>query len=255
MKKNMLADLTWQELGEMKREDCIVLIPLGSTEQQGPHLPLGVDTYVAERVAMNVAQKTGALMAPTITIGYSAWFMEYPGTITLRMETLIQLIREYCESLISHGFKKFVFITGHGGNSTAIDLLSREWKLRFDLTLVLVEIWKIANAFGKKCDLLKEKVFKHGGEIMTSMMMAIAPDLVDMKRARIEYLKSRRPAFVIKSTMGSAEFEGIEINLYEKAKGCTETGIMGDPMGASPETGRWLFNEIESYLERMIRNL
>jgi creatinine amidohydrolase len=255
MKKNVLANLTWQELDEMKREDCIVLIPLGSTEQQGSHLPLGVDTYVAERVAMNVAEKTGALVTPTITVGYSAWFMEFPGTITLKMETLTQLIREYCESLILHGFRKFVFITGHGGNTTAIDLLAREWKLHFDLVLSMVEIWKIANALARKCETLKEKAFKHGGEIMTSMMMAIDPDLVDMKRARVEYLKSSRPAFVTKSTLGGVEFEGIEINLYEKAKSCTTTGIMGDPMGASSETGRWLLNEIELYLERMIRNL
>ena len=90
---------------------------------------------------------------------------------------------------------------------------------------------------------------------MTSMMMAIDPDLVDMKRARVEYLKSSRPAFLIKSTLGGAEFEGIEVNLYEKARKCTETGIMGDPMGSSSETGRWLLKEIESYLERMIRSL
>ncbi|RLB05224.1 MAG: hypothetical protein DRG50_07650 [Deltaproteobacteria bacterium] len=254
MIKNVLANFNWQQISEMEREGRIVLIPLGSTEQQGSHLPLGVDTYVAEKVATDVALKTRALAAPIIPFGYSAWFMEYPGTITLKMETLIQLIRDYCESLITHGFRKFIFINGHRGNSPAIDVVARELKLHYDLTLAMVEIWAVANKLAKRCKFLQEKDFKHGGEIMTSIMMAIDPELVDMKRARAEYLKSPKPSFVIKSTLGSAEFEGVPVNLYEKARRCTATGIMGDPMAANPQAGQWLLDEIESFIERMIRD-
>jgi len=254
VKKNVLESCSWQEISEMEREDRVVLIPLGSTEQQGFHLPLGVDTYVAEKIAVDAAQKTGALVAPIIPFGYSAWFMEYPGTITLKMETLIQLIREYCESLITHGFRKFIFINGHRGNSPAIDVIAREFKLHYDLTLAMVEVWAVANALAKRCESLQEKVFKHGGEVMTSIMMAIDPDLVDMKRAKTEYLKSTKHPFEIKSTLGPAEFQGIPVNFYEKARRCTATGTMGDPMAANPETGKWLLSEIESFLERMIKN-
>jgi len=252
--KNFLSQCTWEEIGEIKRENQIVLIPLGSNEQQGAHLPLGLDTFVAERVAFDVAQRTGALVAPTIPLGYSQWFMEYPGTLSLRMETLIQLMRDYGESLMAHGFRKFFFINGHSGNSPAVDVLAREWKLRFDLTLAMIEIWKIANALAKKCEHLQEKFFKHGGEVMTSIAMAINSEWVEMSRAKPEYLKSSNPDIEIKSTLGAAEFEGIEMSFYEKAKRCTETGIMGNPMAANLEAGKWLLREIESYVERLIRN-
>jgi creatinine amidohydrolase len=252
--KNVLSHCTWGEISEIKREDQIVLILLGSNEQQGAHLALGLDTFVAERVALHVAQRTGALVAPTIPLGYSQWFMEYPGTLSLSMETLIQLIREYGESLMVHGFRRFLFINGHSGNSPAVDILAREWKLRFDLTLAMVEIWKIANALAKKCEHLQEKFFKHGGEVMTSIAMEINPELVEMSRAKPEYLKSSNPGIEIKSTLGVAEFDGIEVSFYEKAKRCTETGIMGNPMAANLEAGKWLLREIESYVERLIRN-
>lgn len=255
MKKNILENCSWQEVSEMKREDRIVLIPLGSTEQQGAHLPLAVDTYVAVKVAKDVSQKTGALVSPALTVGYSGWFMEYPGTITFSFETFIQMMREYCESLITHGFKKLVFINGHGGNSPAIDLVGRELKMRFDLTVATIEIWPAVNSLAKKCEFLKEKSFTHGGEAMTSILMAIDPEIVDMKRARVEYLKSTKPPFEIKGTLGPAEFEGIPIKFYEKAMRLTVSGIMGDPTAASPEAGKWLLNELVSFVERIIHKL
>lgn len=252
--KILLSQFTWEEIREMKREDQIVLVPLGSNEQQGAHLPLGLDTFVAEAVSLRVAQRTGALVAPALPLGYSQWFMEYPGTLSLRMETLIQVIREYGESLMAHGFRKFLFVNGHSGNSPAVDILAREWKLRFDPTVAMVEIWKIANVLAKNCEHLQEKYFRHGGEVMTSIALAINPDWVEMSRAKPEYLKSSHPNIKIKSTLGPAEFEGIEMSFYEKAKQCTETGIMGNPMGANVEAGKWLLSEIESYVERLVRN-
>jgi creatinine amidohydrolase len=254
-KGNTLASYSWQDISEMNREDQVVLIPLGSIENQGAHLPLGVDSYAAEKIAVDVGQKTGALVAPVITVGYSAWFMEFPGTMTFQMETFIQMIKEYCESLMSHGFRKFVFINCHQGNSPAIDIIGREWKLRYELTIAMVAVWKIAHALARRCDLSQEKAFTHGGEIMTSIMMAIDPGLVNMNRAIEEYLKSPNPHFKRKTSAGLAEFEGIEISLYEKARACSTSGTMGNPMTANPELGRWMINEIESYVIRMLQAL
>jgi len=255
MRKNALAGYSWQEISEMNKKDRVVLIPLGSVENQGAHLPLGVDTYAAEKIAMDVAQKTGALVVPALAVGYSAWFMEYPGTMTLQMETLIRIVKEYCESLMSHGFKKFVFINGHQGNSPAIDIIGREWKLRHDLEIAMVPLWQVANVLARRCDLSQEKAFKHGGEIMTSIMMAIAPELVSMDRAKAEYLKSPNPNFKRKTSAGVVEFEGIEVSVYEKARLCSPTGIMGNPMTASPEIGKWMITEIEAYVVKMIQAL
>ena len=120
--------------------------------------------------------------------------------------------------------------------------------------IAMVEIWKIANSLAKDIPGLKENVFKHAGELMTSVMLYLHPDTVDMKRAKVEYLKSSNPHFTVKSTLGPAEFKGVEITLYDKAKSLTESGIMGDPLSATPEKGKIIVNAITSYLVEMVNN-
>jgi len=238
----------------MERENKIILIPLGSTEQEGIHLPVGVDTYVAEAMANEVAKETGSLVGPTLPVGYSEWFLEFPGTISLKIETLTQVLREYLSSLIHHGFKKFIFVNGHRGNSPAVDVASREFTMSHDVQIAMVEIWKIANSLAKDIPELKENVFKHAGELMTSVMLYLHPDKVDMKKAKVEYVKSNKPHFTVKSTLGPAEFKGVEITLYDKAKSLTESGIMGDPLSATAEKGKIIVNAITSYLVEMVKN-
>ena len=254
MKRYQFADNSWAEVHEMNKENTIILIPLGSTEQEGTHLPLGVDTYVAEMLAQRVAKETGSLVGPVLPVGYSEWFCEFPGTISIKIETLIQILREYISSLIRHGFKKFIFINGHGGNSPAIDVVSREFIMNHEVHIAMVEIWKIANSLAKDIPMLKENVFKHAGELMTSVMLYIHPNTVNMKKAKVEYLKSYKHPFKVKSTLGPAEFKGVDITLYDKAKSLTESGIMGDPLSATAEKGKIIVNAITSYLADLVKN-
>jgi len=254
MERYQLAAYSWADIHEMERGDKIILIPLGSTEQEGIHLPIGVDTYVAEAIAQAVAKETDCLVGPTLPVGYSEWFLEFPGTISLKIETFTQVLREYISSLIHHGFKKFIFVNGHGGNSSAVDVVSKEFIMSHDVQIAMVEIWKIANSLAKDIPKLKENTFKHAGELMTSVMLYLHPDKVDMKRAKAEYVKSKKPHFTAKSTLGPAEFKGVEIRLYEKAKSLTESGIMGNPLPASAEKGEMIFNKIKSYLVEMVKS-
>ena len=89
---------------------------------------------------------------------------------------------------------------------------------------------------------------------MTSVMLYLHPDTVNMKKAKIEYVTSNKPHFTVKSTLGPAEFKGVEITLYGKAKSLTESGIMGDPLSATAEKGKIIFTTITSYLVYMVKN-
>jgi len=254
MKRHQFSAYSWQEVGEMDRGNTAVLIPLGSTEQEGTHLPLGVDTFVAESLANEVAKETGTLVGPVLPLGYSEWFMEFSGTISLKLETLTQVLREYTSCLIHHGFRKFIFINGHAGNSTAVDVVAREYTMSQSARISMVEIWKIANLMAKDIPDLKENAFKHAGEIMTSVMLYLHPAMVTMERARVEYVKSGQGPFKAKSSLGLADFKGMEIKVYEKAKALTESGIMGDPMAATAQKGELIFNALKSYLIEMAAN-
>ena len=252
MERYQLAAYSWEEVSEMDRKNKTILIPLGSTEQEGTHLPLGVDTYVAEALANEVAAATGALVGPTLPVGYSEWFLEFAGTTSLKMETFTQVVREYCHSLIQHGFKKFIFVNGHGGNAPGVDVVARELKLENDVEVAMVEIWKIANSLAKDIPGLKEKAFKHAGEIMTSVMLYLHPDMVSMDRARVEYVHGGQGPFKAKTSLGPAEFRGMEIKVYEKAKKLTESGIMGDPLSATAKKGEAVYKVMKSYLIEMV---
>jgi creatinine amidohydrolase len=252
MKRHEFSAYSWQEVGEMDGEKTTILIPLGSTEQEGTHLPLGVDTYVAESLAHEVAKETDALVGPSLPLGYSEWFMEFSGTISLKLETLTQVLREYASCLIHHGFRKFIFINGHAGNSTAVDLVARECTMSQSARIAMVEIWKIANSLANEIPDLKEKAFKHAGEIMTSLILYLHPDMVTMDRAKVEYLQSGQGPFKATSTLGPAEFKGAEIRLYDRAKNLTDSGIMGDPLAATAQKGEVIFNHLKSYLIDMV---
>jgi len=135
-----------------------------------------------------------------------------------------------------------------------VDVVSREFTMSHDVQIAMLEIWKIANSLAKDIPKLKENVFKHAGELMTSVMLYLHPDTVDMKKAKVEYIKSNKPHFTVKSTLGPAEFKGVEITLYDKAKSLTESGIMGDPLSATVEKGKIIVNTITSYLIEMVKN-
>lgn len=257
MKKHQLAACSWEEISEMDTGKTVILIPLGSIEQEGTHLPLGVDTYVAEALANEAAKESHALSGPPLPIGYSEWFFEFAGVLSVKMETVLNYLREYCESLISHGFRKIIFVNGHAGNSPAVDVVARELLRKHDdVRIAMAGVWQIADAFAKNSSVLHEKKFTHAGEVMTSVMLYLQPENVDMARAKAEYVKSPSPPFVSKSSLGPAEFKGIGgISLYDKTKKLTESGIMGDPMAASAEKGEVLFKQIKSYIADMAKNL
>ncbi|MFC1803912.1 creatininase family protein, partial [Thermoproteota archaeon] len=113
MKKYWLQEMSWPEVDEALTHTNIALVPVGSTEQHGLHMPLGVDTYIPMMLAEEVAKKTEVVLTPPLWFADCPHHMGFTGTITLRSETLIELVYDICMSLIKHGFKKILLLNGH----------------------------------------------------------------------------------------------------------------------------------------------
>lgn len=237
---NQLENMTWIDVRDKVKDRDTILVPIGSVEVEGPHLPLGVDSIVAGHVANAVAAQTGLVVAPLIPASYSEWHKRFPGTITIKMETMLEVLRQYCHCLIACGFKRFLFINTHVGNDTPIFVLGTELRDQTGILVGMVNLWQMANEAAKNMP-LDEKVFLHAGEIMTSVMLAIRPDLVDMQKAVAEYVQSGSDALTQKGSY-SAVHKNHTYFMYRFSDESTSSGTMGDPSKASAEKGRLIID-------------
>ena len=120
-----ISQMNWMQVEHYLQQDDRAIVPLGSTEQHS-YLSLSVDSILSERVALDAAEPLGVPVFPVVAYGLTPYFQAYPGTVTLRMETYIRLIRDILDSLHHSGFRRILFVNGHGGNSPA-DAYATEW--------------------------------------------------------------------------------------------------------------------------------
>jgi creatinine amidohydrolase len=184
-KRNWL-DMTWQDIAGADTVRWIAVLPLAAVEQHGPHLPLGVDSYIAEAYLALVGKILPAdlpvTFLPVQRVGISAEHLSYPGTLTLSATTAIAAWTELGESLARAGVRKLVLVTSHGGNVAAMELVARDLRTRLGMLAVTVGWHRFGypdGAFAAE----EKKHGIHGGDIETSLMLAAMPDTVRMNEA------------------------------------------------------------------------
>jgi len=180
-------EMTWQDLAGASTAGWIAVLPLAAVEQHGPHLPLGVDTFVAEaylwRARDNLPPDLPVTFLPVQRIGVSAEHLSYPGTLTFSAATAIAAWTELGESVARAGIRKLVLVTSHGGNVAAMELVARDLRARFGMLTVTVG-W---HRFGYPDGVFSSEEKKHGihgGDVETSLMLAAMPEAVRMEEAR-----------------------------------------------------------------------
>jgi creatinine amidohydrolase len=184
-KRNWM-DMTWRDVAGADTSRWIAVLPLAAVEQHGPHLPLGVDTYIAEaylaRAEKLVPADLPVSFLPVQRIGISAEHLAYPGTLTFASSTAIAAWIELGESLARAGLRKLVLITSHGGNVAAMEIVARELRTRLDMLAVTVGWHRFGYPDGAFSGEEKRHGI-HGGDIETSLMLAAKPDTVRMAEA------------------------------------------------------------------------
>jgi creatinine amidohydrolase len=181
-------EMTWADIaaaGEAVRR-WIAVLPLAAVEQHGPHLPLGVDAYIAEaylaRVRKILPEALPATFLPVQRVGVSAEHLGYPGTLTLSAATAIKAWTEIGESLARAGLRKLLLVTSHGGNVAAMELVARDLRTRLGVLAVTVGWHRFGYPEGTFSNEERRHGI-HGGDIETSLMLAAMPDAVRAERA------------------------------------------------------------------------
>ena len=223
---------TWPEVEAYLKDSTGIVVPIGSTEQHGPTGLIGTDAICAEVVARGVGQSTGALVGPTLAVGMAQHHMGFAGTITYRPRTLIRMVEEYVTALARHGFRRFFFINGHGGNIATLgaafsEIYANQASLHGDnapdLRCALKNWWMAPAVKSLAAELYGDKEGSHATPSELSLAYYAYPEAV--KDAPLPPIPKERPAFA-----GAADFR----RRYPD-------GRMGsDPADASPEHGKRL---------------
>ena len=244
MSEHLLERLTWPEVDARIREGVdAMLIPIGTTEQHGHHMPLDTDCFIARSLSVRAAELgdeegVSILVAPTLNMTLSWYHMQFPGSIRLSTTTFFQVFREVCDSLERHGFDNLVAVNGHGGNAAALTVAVNHY---FELTgrrVFLVQWWDLA------ADALAEVEgpMIHAEEAETSLAMALGQ--------RVELDRATSDAWDRGQAVKDAGFQWTSFGQYgmrhagpkvvvpmDMLRDITESGIVGDATRASVETG------------------
>ena len=223
-----LSESTWPEVRDLDTD--LALVPVGSTEQHGPHAPLGTDMLTAEAAAVAGAEayrdETGldVPIAPTIPVGIAAEHHAFDGTLWVSPDTFRAYVRETVASLAHHGFDRVVIINGHGGNTDALGELTGEISRHDDS-------YAVAFTWFESVD--SEVPMGHGGPRETAVIRQIRPELI-------------REAEIEAASNGASDHWGewvAGVNLAHDSAEFTENGVVGDPADGSAELGAALVDQ------------
>jgi len=237
-----LDELTMLEAEEAVKKGRIIILPVGSVEEHGGHLPLCTDSLQPENIAVEVARKAGCLVAPSIRYGVCTETRYFPGTISVGFDSLYNIVRDVLDELVRQGFKRLIVLSGHAGSlhmaalklaaRDVLDKYTEESKSRALRIVVLCDYDFAYELRGKQFDLRDG----HGGEIETSRILAIRPDLV---KGRTEKNFSEMPKFEIVAS----------------SKDYWPNGIQGDPSRASVRKGRIVNKYIIGKMLALVKEL
>ncbi len=228
-----LAEATWTDVDALETD--LALVPVGSTEQHGPHAPLGTDTLNAEAVAAAGADAYPGevAVAPAVSVGVAEEHREFPGTMWVSPETFRSYVREAAASLAHHGFDRIVFVNGHGGNDGALREVAAG--LSRDGTAYAV-------AFTWFDAVETDLPMGHGGARETALVRATDPDLV--REDRVEAARE-----------GASDRWGewvAGVNLAHDSSEFTGNGVVGDPGQGTAEEGRMLLEGAADALAELL---
>ncbi len=241
----LLSDLTWKEAKAVFEEGVTVVVPTGSNEQHGPHMPVNCDSFYVTKVTDMVVQRLKSEMliykTPTIWTGYSPHHREFPGTITINLPTFLSLIYDVCESLVRHNVRRIFLINGHGGNEVPLRAVASQIGNELDHSPIVLNYWDVIN--NEWNSYIKDLPgVGHAGEVETSFRKYLAPETI-----REDELE--RAEFVTEDP------HPLTVDSYEFRRFCevNQKGYTGNPKWGTREKGEKMINRIVDLLSNVIR--
>ena len=245
-------ELSVPDVEALDRDRTVMVLPLGSVEQHGRHMPLGTDTILAGSVVEAAAERLSGriVMLPSPWYGLSAHHMHFEGTLTLQATTLMALVEDIVASLVAHRFRRLLIVNGHGGNNGVLDVLASTLGHRFHgsariACLTYFQLARNAIAALRQSD---TGGMGHACEFETAMMQHVRADLVDAAAAITAY-PDPGSSYLTTDLLGSSP-----VGTYHDFFDLSASGTFGDPALASPEKGAQFHAAVVDELVKFIED-
>jgi creatinine amidohydrolase len=240
---------TWPELGEVVKKQPVVVLPIGSVEDHGLHLPLDTDNFMISSICEAAAQRAGGdmLLMPLIPFGFESHHMDFPGTIDIKTEHLLNFVLDVTKSVARHGFKRLLIADGHGSNMPILDLVARRTNVETDC-LCGTFIWP--SLVAKEITQIRESGrggMAHACELETSVYL-------HLDKKRVQFEKAKKEIGMPKSEFIWMDIlEGSPVLLMDQWSRFSDSATSGDPTLATEEKGKIVFEAVVDAFVRLIR--
>src|SRR5262245_36499282 len=228
------SELTQPEIAAQFKKNPLVILPAGSVEQHGPHLPTGTDTLAANVIAGGVAELMDGLVLPATPLGVTPMHMPFEGTITLTPDTYMHVVIETCVSTAKHGAKYLMLMNWHEGNIPSLAIAAEALHREHGMSVLTVQACYVAEElYGHSCNGLT-----HGGEIEALAVLASRPDLVHLDR--IDYSSDHSHGHKMDKLRRTRSYQPVLTDIRSIAP----TGWFGSPQHATADKGQRMLTDI-----------
>lgn len=243
-------ELTWPQIKEAVAQEKVAVLPIGSIEQHGPHLPICTDSTICWEICQRALQQASdvALLLPIVYYGYSPHHLDFPGSIAIQGNNFVNYLVDIATSLSRHGFKRILIVNGHGGNIPWAHAAALDITMSTNSICAMCSWWTLVTSTLQS---IRESDFpggmSHSCEAETSALLYLRPDLVQMEKAK-KHIPQEQTEFIQFDLAG----EGL-VAFLEPLSRFSETGVVGDPTLATPEKGKQILEKAAHRLAEFIR--
>ncbi len=250
----LMEEMTWEEIRKYFSKKDMVIFPIGSTEQQGPHLGVGFESILAGEVANSLGKEMETLVCPVFPVNFAEQMIDFPGTLSLPRDVLTDVIYHASRSMVENGACRFMFVNVHLGSLPSLETTARRLRKESGVRCATIDVYSILKQISSDILSEEDEPFGHASVVQTSLALYLCPHLVREEKLISDFLKPLSKAIYPKGS-NMANCHEVNVTLYSNTKDGTSTGCGGNSKKADKYLGEILFQRLLSFNKLYLEEL